>query len=82
MVNLEGTGAVFNVGPMLGLCQEGAAGLRALGRVLMIAIDTTALSRALEGHPKLAYPSVRSICPLALAQCQGRLGSCLDLQPA
>ena len=48
----------------------------------MIAIDTTALSRELEGHPKLAYPFVRSICALALAQCQGRLGSCLDLQPA
>ena len=32
VVNLEGTGAVFVVGPMMGLSQEGAAGLRALGR--------------------------------------------------
>lgn len=71
-VQLEKTGAVFNVGPLVGSEKE-QAGARALGSVQILAMDSSRLSQLLPGEAELGYKFIRNICRLALDQHQRQM---------
>ncbi|MBI4336216.1 MAG: Crp/Fnr family transcriptional regulator [Chloroflexi bacterium] len=69
VLQLERSGAVFNIGPLVGRDRE-EAGVRALGNVEVLAIDNALLLRKLERDTRLGYGITRSLCRLALEQCE------------
>lgn len=71
-VQLEKTGAVFNVGPLVGRDPE-QAGVRALGVVEILAMDNRMLRQLIESDEKLGFRFIRSICRLVMDQYERQI---------
>ncbi|MBI4298940.1 MAG: cyclic nucleotide-binding domain-containing protein [Chloroflexi bacterium] len=77
VLHLEKPGAVFNIGPLVGLGQE-EAGVRALGNVEIVALDTQMLKPMLERDPKLGFALACNLSRLALNQLQRQIERYLE----
>ncbi len=66
-VNMIGLGTVFNTQHLLGLAQRYYGG-RAVGRVVVIALDTAKLVALFESHTRLGYPVIKTLAALQLSQ--------------
>lgn len=77
VMQMEKSGAVFNIEALMGLSPEGA-GVRALSGVEVLALDSAMVELMLEERPQLGYTFTRTLCRLALKQCHAQLDRYLE----
>ena len=77
VLQLETTEAVFNISPLVGRAQD-VAGVRALGKVYILAMDTARPQQLLSQDPDLGYVFIRNLTRSALSQCDRQLVPCLQ----
>ena len=71
VLQLEGLGPVFNIGPLIGL-EKDPAGVRALGSVELLGIDSIMLNRVMHLEWEIGFKLLRNLCRLVMIQ-NGRI---------